>query len=70
MIIGPRMILLHPWKIDGKHTVIPGSSVIFVRKIDFPNDMAEIDVTALVGSGTLDIISVPISEMRKYLALE
>jgi hypothetical protein len=70
MIIGPRMRLMRKWQIDSKHTLVPGCTIILVRKVDFLSDVAEIDVSGLAGSDDLDIISVPISVMEKYLTIE
>lgn len=70
MIIGPRMILLRPWQIDSEHKLLPGSTVIRVHKVDYASDVAEIDVSGILGSGELEVIFVPIREMREHLALE
>lgn len=70
MIIGPRMILLKPWQFAKGHTIYPGSTVVRVQKIDYTLDMAIIDISGVKGCGDFTIIDVPISEMRKHMALE
>lgn len=70
MIVGPRMILLKPWRIDNEHDLEPGNTVILIKMVDFCNDVARIDISGIVGSGDLSIVDVPISELRKHVALE